>query len=192
MRTLALVATLLAATMLHAQGPNGAAPLPELAPVVTAPHLTIALGTSTGPVSPGSKVSLWVDVTPDPGVHVYAPGTVGYKPIALTLKPSKTITAGKTRYPASHLAVLAGDAVQVFDEPFRLTREVTVAKSVKPRTSLVVSGTLDYQACDDKVCFVPASVPVSWTIGLGAGASQPQPPAPSLQPPTQNTRVTNG
>ena len=29
-----------------------------------------------------------------------------------------------------------------------------------------IAGTLDYQACDDKVCFNPQSVPLRWTIGL--------------------------
>ena len=31
-----------------------------------------------------------------------------------------------------------------------------------------LSGTLDYQACDDKVCFNPESVALTWTIGLRA------------------------
>ena len=37
---------------------------------------------------------------------------------------------------------------------------------MRERTSITVSGTLDYQACDDKVCYNPASVPVSWTFDL--------------------------
>ena len=37
---------------------------------------------------------------------------------------------------------------------------------LKERTSLTVEATLDYQACDDKMCFNPQSVPVSWTLGL--------------------------
>jgi hypothetical protein len=32
-----------------------------------------------------------------------------------------------------------------------------------------VSGKLDYQACDDKVCYAPRSVPVKWTIALEPG-----------------------
>jgi DsbC/DsbD-like thiol-disulfide interchange protein len=166
MRPLTLAAALLATAMLNAQGRNDAKPLRALPPVVTAPHLTFVTGASAASVGPGAKVSLYVDVTPDPGVHVYAPGTVGYRPIELTLKPSKRVTAAKTRYPESRLAVLAGDPVHVFDKPFRLARSVTVGKSVARGTSLAVSGTLDYQACDDTVCFVPASVPVQWTIDV--------------------------
>ena len=31
---------------------------------------------------------------------------------------------------------------------------------------MAISGMLNYQACDDKVCFNPQSVPLSWTISL--------------------------
>ena len=30
------------------------------------------------------------------------------------------------------------------------------------------TGAAKYQACDDKVCFTPQSVPLTWTIGLRA------------------------
>ena len=33
---------------------------------------------------------------------------------------------------------------------------------------MTISATLDYQACDDNVCFTPQSVPLTWTIGLRA------------------------
>jgi len=33
---------------------------------------------------------------------------------------------------------------------------------------MTISGTLSYQACNDTVCFVPQSVPLTWTIGLRA------------------------
>ena len=29
---------------------------------------------------------------------------------------------------------------------------------------LTIKGTLRYQACDDKVCFRPTSVPVEWSL----------------------------
>ena len=30
--------------------------------------------------------------------------------------------------------------------------------------ALTLTGRLDYQACDDRVCYDPASVPLSWTL----------------------------
>lgn len=33
---------------------------------------------------------------------------------------------------------------------------------------LTVHGRLDYQACDDKICYNPASIPLSWSFAVGA------------------------
>lgn len=38
--------------------------------------------------------------------------------------------------------------------------------ALKDRPSLTVAATLDYQACDDKVCFLPQSVPLTWMVAL--------------------------
>ena len=32
--------------------------------------------------------------------------------------------------------------------------------------SVTITGTLDYQACDEKLCFTPKSVPISYTVKL--------------------------
>jgi len=37
---------------------------------------------------------------------------------------------------------------------------------LKDRTHITIEATLDYQACDDEICFNPQSVPLSWTLGL--------------------------
>jgi hypothetical protein len=29
---------------------------------------------------------------------------------------------------------------------------------------MTVSGTVNYQSCDDKVCYPPESAPVTWTL----------------------------
>ena len=78
----------------------------------------------------------------------------------------KATTIGKTIYPKSELLFFAPlkETVPVYQKPFRLTRELSVARSVTPGTRLTLAGAVDYQACDDKVCFIPASVPVGWTI----------------------------
>ena len=34
--------------------------------------------------------------------------------------------------------------------------------------SATITGALEYQACDDKVCFNPARVPISFTVTLKA------------------------
>ncbi len=39
-------------------------------------------------------------------------------------------------------------------------------EQLKPAENVTLNGRLDYQACDDKQCFNPASVPLSWTLAL--------------------------
>ena len=51
------------------------------------------------------------------------------------------------------------EKVPVFQKPFRLTQDVTLDKSAKSGSTVTVSGTVNYQACDDAVCYPPASLP---------------------------------
>jgi hypothetical protein len=46
------------------------------------------------------------------------------------------------------------------------------AKALSGRTELKLSGSLQYQACDEKQCFNPASVPLSWTLQLAPNITE--------------------
>ena len=133
------------------------------------PHLTMATSaspTSAAPARPGATIKLFVDVIPDPKVHVYAPGAKDYLPIALEITPADGVTAGKLTYPKAqdwYFEPLK-EHVPVFSAPFRLVQDVAIGRAVKPGTSVTVSGVLKYQACDDTICFNPVSAPVSWTL----------------------------
>ncbi len=112
----------------------------------------------------GGKLALFVDVTPKPGIHVYAPGSKDYIPITVKLNSPAEVKAGKVTYPKSDLMTFADERVPVFQKPFRLTQDVTIGKGVKPGTRLNVAGTVHLQACDDKVCYPPENVPISWNV----------------------------
>jgi hypothetical protein len=156
---------LLAVSLAAQTGTNPLLP----APPTPGRHLAIATSTSTAVVRPGALVSLFIDVAPNRGIHVYAPGAKDYRPITVKLDPQANVKAGKLVYPKVVGLLLdppTGELVQGYKDPFRLTQNVTIAASVKPGTKLALTGTVVYQACDDKVCFVPASVPVSWTVDV--------------------------
>ena len=127
-------------------------------------HATIAAAPAEVAGQAGTKVALFVDVTPKPGIHVYAPGNNDYIPITVKLNPQPEVKAGKLAYPKSEMATIADEKVAVFQKPFRLTQEITVDRSAKAGSTVVVAGTVNYQACDDKVCFPPESAPVSWAV----------------------------
>jgi DsbC/DsbD-like thiol-disulfide interchange protein len=164
MRTV-LLALLCSSTIVLAQNApslqfRGAQPLSKHAAINT-PSVTTATAS-------GEKVSLVVEMTPNPGIHVYAPGAKDYLPVKLTLKPQPDINIGKLTYPKSEMVHFEAlnETVPVYHNAFKLLQDVTLEKSLKPGSTVAVAGTLEFQACDDKVCFVPESVPVSWTVAI--------------------------
>jgi DsbC/DsbD-like thiol-disulfide interchange protein len=137
---------------------------PRLSTPIVLAHARVSYGASAPTVRPGGKLTLDALIAPTPGIHIYAPGAKNYRPVAFTLEPAKGVTAGKTVYPASELLIFAGELVPVFQRPFRLSREITVGRALKPGTSIRLAGKIAYQACDDKLCFEAESAPVSWTV----------------------------
>ena len=135
------------------------------------PHITVSTSTSvdSATVHPGAAVKLFVDVTPDAKIRLYAPGAKDYLPVALQLSPPPAgVRAGKQTYPASqdwYFAPLK-EHVPVYQASFRVTQEVVIAASAKRGQSLTIQGVFKYQACDDTICYTPASAPVSWTVNV--------------------------
>ncbi len=127
-------------------------------------HAQVAASPAEIAAKAGTKATLFVDVTPNPNIHVYAPGTRDFIPITVKFDPATSIKVGKLTYPKSETMTFADEKVPVFQKPFRLTQEVTVQDDLKAGTSVPIKATVDFQACDDKVCYPPESAPVSWTL----------------------------
>jgi hypothetical protein len=142
--------------------------------IVSAPHLKIATFASDRTVAPGTHFSLVLDISPLDRVHVYAPGVTGYKPIALTITPQPGLIVRGSQFPKSedYFFKPLNEHVRVYQRPFRIVQDLMFDASpaseaaLKSIPSATIEGSLDYQACDDKVCFNPQSVPLSWTISL--------------------------
>jgi len=152
---------------------------PELSAEVTqnikAPHLQLTLAQSDRSVIPGGRVSLIAEIELPPDVHVYSPGVQGYKPIQLTLQGLPGIELQPVVYPNSKVLYLEAiqEHVPVFEGKFRISQDLTVTPSKtsdairalfsKERT-ISITGDLKYQACDQRVCYPPTSVPVKWEL----------------------------
>lgn len=125
-------------------------------------------------VAAGTHFSIVVDVQPAPGVHVYAPGVTGYKPIALSIQSAPGVLVRKAQYPKPEIYEFKplNERVEVFQRPFRIVQDLAIdatsqgQAALKDVSALTIKGVLNYQACDDKVCFTPQSVPLSWTVTL--------------------------
>jgi peroxiredoxin len=141
---------------------------------VSAPGAKISSFATSTAVAVGNHFSIAVDVVPNPGVHVYAPGVAGYQPIALTIAPQVGLVLRTAQYPRAedyHFKPL-NEHVSVYQHPFRILQDVMIDPSpaaqaaLKDMPAMTIRGTLNYQACDDRLCFAPRSVPLTWTITL--------------------------
>ena len=137
-------------------------------------QLTATLGVSDATVPPGGRVTLIVDVKPKPKMHVYAPGQTGYIPLSVTLDPSPDFKTQPPKFPVPGTYYFAPlkETVKVFDTAVRVTQDVTLGLSqdlrrrAAAKETLVITGSLAYQACDDAVCYRPETVPLSWSLTL--------------------------
>jgi DsbC/DsbD-like thiol-disulfide interchange protein len=129
-------------------------------------HATIEAAPAAISGAPGARIVLFVDVTPKTNIHVYAPGSKDYIPITVKPDPQPQIKFGKVSYPKAEIMTFADEKVPVFQKPFRLTQDATIDKSAKPGSTVTIAGMVNFQACDDKVCYPPEKVPISWTVAV--------------------------
>jgi hypothetical protein len=136
-------------------------------------HLRVQVSASNGRVRSGQRISLVLDVQLGPRLHVYAPGVKNdYIPIEWNMKESPALAVRAATYPRSKMLRLKAirETVPVYQDTFRLVRDVTIARdqALKPlldgEGKLTIEGTLKYQACDDKLCYPPETVPVRWSL----------------------------
>ena len=128
----------------------------------------------TGAVAPGQSFALTIQVTPRPNMHVYAPGANGYKTVALHIASAPFVHAQRVVYPKSEIFEFKplNERVPAYQQPFTLVQEMTLEGSAAARAalhdqkSMTITGSFDYQACDDGTCYNPASAPLTWTIDL--------------------------
>lgn len=143
---------------------------------VSSPQMNVTAFVTDSVVAPGTNFALVIDGEPGRRMHVYAPGVTGYKPIALTLRPVAGLQVKAAQFPVPQEYYFAPlkERVQVYRKPFRIVQSLAVDPSPAGRAALAgtsevsINGTLTYQACDDKLCYTPVTVPLSWNVRLRA------------------------
>jgi hypothetical protein len=136
-------------------------------------HLKFTISVAPRVVSVGDRIALSVDVVPKARMHVYAPGSK-YRPIKIAIAPQPALTIGETAYPRaeSYYFKPLNETQPVYQAPFRLQVGMTVGaidtSSAGTDSTISITGALDYQACDDRVCYLPESIPLRWTMKANA------------------------
>jgi len=145
----------------------------EVTSTVQAPHLQLAAEQSDRTVVPGSRITLIVEVRLPPDIHVYAPGTKGYKTVSLVIESPPELELTPAVYPDAKTLYMPAikEHVPVFEGTFRILQELKVSSAYQFSESLgpdgktfTVAAKLVYQACDSKTCFLPTSVPIQWQV----------------------------
>jgi len=171
----------------------GAGTTPVAATKISTGQLDITTFPSDTAVAPGNQFSLIVDVSPHPGIHVYAPGASDYRVITVSIA-QPFVQVRPIRYPSSEIYFFKplNERVPVFRKPFRLIQDVLLEgtpqaqAALQGKESITLTGSVEYQACDDTQCFNPATVPVTWTLTLRTLVRE----RPALRGLPQRTRRT--
>jgi len=159
-----------ASILFHELGEDGSAKT-----TIDTPHLKISYGATDLTLSPGGRTTLIVDLELKTGMHVYAPGVEGgYIPIDWKMPESKGWLVQPITYPASRKLNLPEihETVPVYSGSVRLSRDFTVGQQPEvepllgPERMLTVEGSFRYQACDERQCFPPRSVSLTWTFKI--------------------------
>jgi DsbC/DsbD-like thiol-disulfide interchange protein len=131
-------------------------------------HITVAPAASSESVAAGGTLTLFADVTPKPNMHVYSSDTNGTTPVALVLTQQAGVSSGQAKYPMPEMVRTVGEVLPVaaYRKPFRIEQPITIARTAKSGETLSIVGLVNYQACDDRVCYPAGSVPVSWNIKI--------------------------
>ena len=161
-RRLAAAFALVAAAVLS--GPRADARQIPPSPAVAPPRLTPLVESGA---HPGGIVRLALQVEVPPGLHVQSntPRDPTLKALTLALDVPADAVILETVFPAPSDYRLEGstDLLSVFEGQFAVGVRIKLS-AAQPVGDLVIEGRLRYQACDDKVCFVPKTATVAWTV----------------------------
>lgn len=140
----------------------------QLAPAPTIQHIVVTGRASQESATPGGTVTLWADVAPKPGIHVYAAGATDFAPVSLLVTPNTAIGIGRASYSKPDVATAQGSTgnVPAYARPFRITQPVTIRPGAARGETITVAAAVKYQACDDRLCYPATAAPVTWVIAV--------------------------
>ncbi len=145
----------------------GAAPA-----VVRAVEVVTVIPPAGVEAKPGAGTLVALRVVVKPGYHVQANPVENPSLIPITLKmgAAASVSVGDPLYPAARRMRLPGDNqdLVVYDGTFAIALPLTVEPNARAGATVILKGTLRYQACDDRHCLLPVTLPVALAVTVGA------------------------
>jgi len=154
----------------------GEAQVPVRATQVSMPQLKLTSYASEPTIAPGNRFAVMLDIEPNDGMHIYAPGSTDYRIVGLQVESDAPLIVLPMSYPAStdYYFEPFDETMPVYEEAFELVQELILdgspqaQQALRGQESITVNGTFEYQACSAEICYPPASLELSWTVPLRA------------------------
>lgn len=120
----------------------------------------LASFSSASEVPVGGRFFIAVSVDIEPGFHINSnkPFEELYRPTKISYKLQEGISFGKVVYPAGEAREFEFSEAElsVYENSIKIFADVTISDRIDPG-EIVLTGFLEYQACNDQVCFLPKS-----------------------------------
>ena len=126
-------------------------------------------------VAPGTAVNVLLKFRLSEGYHINSnvPRSELLIPTVLTLQAPSPAVSIRITYPKGEDVAFEfepSEKLNVYAGEFVITARVRAARAAKPGDH-AVRGTLKYQACNDRACFPPKSLPVEFQLSVEKPAS---------------------
>jgi Thiol:disulfide interchange protein DsbD, N-terminal len=161
-RTCTVLASCILAALLLAAPAFGA----PSQPIVTG---QLVLATNSARAGSTVKVALVAQIAPGYHINDHVPTLDYLIPTELKLDGAPPLSAGPATYPKGEARKFAflDKPISVYENKLVVDTQVEVAAGAKPG-EYTLKGALRYQACNDRACFPPTSLPLTLTVRVVA------------------------
>jgi DsbC/DsbD-like thiol-disulfide interchange protein len=143
---------------------------PVFAQSSSSKHVQVSARTQTGIITRGSVFNAELVLRIAKGWHInsHTPTQDYLIGTSFSLDPAEGFEISKIQYPEGKSIKLAMSEtpLSVYDDTISITITVKIANSVRAGTNSL-SGKITVQACNDRVCVAPATIPVRIPVEIG-------------------------
>ena len=156
-------------------------------------HLKINAFASQYTIRPGNRISIIMDIELPEQMHLYGQGAKGYKSVSLNIQEDPSLKIYNPEYPDAKIMYLEviEEEVPIYKNSVRLSRDLTLSPGYR-QENLVVSAALNYQACDENICYLPVEVPLKFELDVEAHDFQLAPTSKFRKPSSSGPAKSNG
>jgi hypothetical protein len=132
------------------------------------PQFKLTAFPSQETLSGGHRIFLLADFELYDKVHLYAPGS-SYRAVDIKIADNPALLAGELGLPEPEMIYLEAinETVPVYHGKVRVNREVTLSPHYQG-SAITIDAILEYQTCDDELCYPPDRMPISFELEVVA------------------------